>query len=113
MADAEMTSNAPGLPGTNIWNIVNNLSGHAIIAGVLVYLMTVTLPQITDQCRSEIAQQAHAFSASTKDQRDQFMAYLMQEQKERQLLREEIRVLSITLTDLKTSLIQPGRGGVR
>ena len=70
-------------PSSLLWNNIGNLSGHAVVAMILLYLVTHTLPDLMASFQERLRQQQVGFTEVLKNQREDFTTVLMAERTER------------------------------
>jgi hypothetical protein len=90
-------------PQSALWRNISNLSGHAIVAGILVYVTTVTLPELAATFREAQREQRADFLKSIEVNRADFIASL---QIERQWRDAEFTAMRKDRDELKVALLK-------
>jgi hypothetical protein len=90
-------------PQSALWRNISNLSGHAIVAGILIYVTTITLPELAATFREAQREQRADFLQSIEQNRADFIQSL---QLERQWRDAEFLVMRKDRDELKVALLK-------
>ena len=96
-------------PPSKLWTTISNLSGNTIVAGVLIYVTTVTMPGLSHDFRTIVAEQRADFLQAVSQNRTDFLNALQTErqwnEQQQRIMTERQQMLHAAVLDLKQTLI--------